>query len=54
MSKGVSAVEYIAEDPCEAKRLEAKVDSLCVGAKYLAHRVVRGCGRLFWWAAGQE
>ena len=42
MSKGVSAVEYIMEDPREAKRLEAKVDAHAWVQKYLAHRVGAG------------
>jgi len=41
-SKGVSAVEYIMEDPREAKRLEAKVDAHAWVQKYLAHRVGAG------------
>ena len=42
MSKGVSAVEYIMEDPREAMRLEAKVDAHAWVQKYLAHRVGAG------------
>jgi len=42
MSKGVSAVEYIMEDPREAMRLEAKVDAHAWVQKYLAHRVSTG------------
>jgi ubiquinone/menaquinone biosynthesis C-methylase UbiE len=42
MSKGASAVEYIMEDPREAKRLEAKVDAQAWVQKYLAHRVGAG------------
>jgi ubiquinone/menaquinone biosynthesis C-methylase UbiE len=42
MSQGVSAVEYIMEDPREAKRLEAKVDAHAWVQKYLAHRVGAG------------
>ena len=34
MSKGVSAVEYIMEDPREAKRLEAKVDAQARARKF--------------------
>ena len=40
MSKGVSAVEYIMEDPREAMRLEVKVDAHAWVQKYLAHRVI--------------
>jgi ubiquinone/menaquinone biosynthesis C-methylase UbiE len=39
MSKGMSAVEYIMEDPREAMRLEVKVDAYAWVQKYLAHRV---------------
>jgi ubiquinone/menaquinone biosynthesis C-methylase UbiE len=39
MSKGASTVEYIMEDPREAKRLEAKVDGHAWVQKYAAHRV---------------
>jgi ubiquinone/menaquinone biosynthesis C-methylase UbiE len=42
MSKGVSAVDYIMEDPREAKRLEAKVDAYAWVQKYVAHRVGAG------------
>src|ERR1700730_15026421 len=42
MSKGVSAVEYIMEDPREAMRLEAKVDAHAWVQKYLAQRVGAG------------
>jgi len=42
MSKGVSAVEYIMEDPREAMRLEVKVDAHAWVQKYLAHRVGAG------------
>jgi ubiquinone/menaquinone biosynthesis C-methylase UbiE len=42
MSKGLSAVEYIMEDPREAKRLEAKVDAHAWVQKYLAHRLGAG------------
>ena len=42
MSKGVSAIEYIMEDPREAMRLEAKVDARAWVQKYLAHRVGAG------------
>src|SRR6202140_1700442 len=42
MSKVVSAVEYIMEDPREAMRLEAKVDAHAWVQKYLAHRVGAG------------
>jgi ubiquinone/menaquinone biosynthesis C-methylase UbiE len=42
MNQGVSALEYIMEDPREAMRLEAKVDAHAWVQKYLAHRVGAG------------
>src|SRR6202162_1343397 len=42
MGNGVSAIEYIMEDPREAMRLEAKVDARAWVQKYLAHRVGAG------------